>query len=336
MRDSPLPDYVAVAEVLRDSFREGVHYGAAVGLTAAGTIGHARGPIEAPMLARSAVKPLQAAAVLRAGAVLAGPELALAAGSHSGQGIHVAAVEKMLADIGLTVDALGCPAAWPMGDRSYRALLRAGGSPSKLQMNCSGKHAAMLTACVRRGWSTTRYLAADHPLQLLVRDTIEELCGEKVTHTVTDGCGAPQMAMSLAGLARGLRTMMVAPADSPEARVLQAMRDFPEYVAGEARADTRLMRDLPGLVAKVGAEGVHVLAAPTGETVAVKISDGDPQERARTVVALDVLATLGVDTAPVSGMLNVAVMGGGEQVGSVRPIGQEGRVRGDAACTRSS
>ncbi|MBB4930026.1 L-asparaginase II [Lipingzhangella halophila] len=320
MRESPLPEYVSLVEVVRGGFREGVHYGAAVGLTASGEIGYSRGSVSTPMLPRSAAKPFQAAAALRAGAGLGDRELAVAAGSHSGQGIHVAAVEKMLADIGLSPDALGCPAAWPMDRRSYRALLRAGGSPSKLQMNCSGKHAAMLAACVGRGWSVADYLSPGHPLQVLVRETIEELCGEPVTHTVTDGCGAPQMAVSLSGLARGLRAMAHAVEGSPEAAVLRTMRDFPEYVAGEDRSDTRLMRGLPGLVAKIGAEGVLVLLAPAGETVAVKISDGDPQSRARTMAGLTGLRALGVDIAPVSGMLNVDVLGGGEPVGNVRPI----------------
>ncbi|RNL85508.1 asparaginase [Halostreptopolyspora alba] len=320
MRENPLPEYVPVAEVVRGGFREGVHYGAVVGLTASGDVGYSRGRVDTPVLPRSAAKPFQAAATLRAGAGLADRELAVAAGSHSGQGVHVAAVEKTLADIGLTAEALGCPAAWPMDTRSYRALLRAGGSASKLQMNCSGKHAAMLTACVARGWSVEDYLNPDHPLQLLVRETVEELCGEPVTHTVTDGCGAPQMAVSLTGLARGLRAMARAPEDSPEAAVLRAMREFPEYAAGEGRSDTQIMRDLPGVVSKIGAEGVLVLVATSGETIAVKISDGDPQSRARTLVGLSGLRALGIDVAPVSGMLNVDVMGGGEPVGSVRPI----------------
>ena len=32
-------------------------------------------------------------------------------------------------------------------------------------MNCSGKHAAMLSACVAAGWPTAGYLERDHPLQ---------------------------------------------------------------------------------------------------------------------------------------------------------------------------
>jgi len=187
-------------------------------------------------------------------------------------------------------------------------------------MNCSGKHAAMLAACVERGWSTGDYLDPDHPLQALVRREVEELCGEEVVHTTVDGCGAPQLAVSLAGLARGLRAMVLAPESSPEAAVLEAMRKVPENVAGENRTDTLLMRRLPGAVVKMGAEGVIVVAAPTGEVAAVKMSDGDPLFRARTMTVLDALETLGADVREARDLGTAEVHGGGVRVGELRPI----------------
>ncbi|MFC3999635.1 asparaginase [Nocardiopsis sediminis] len=320
MPDTAVPGYVPLAEVVRSGFREGVHYGAVIGLAADGTAAYERGPADAPMFPRSAAKPFQALAALRAGAPLSGPALAIAAGSHSGQDIHIEVVNATLAAAGLTADDLRCPPDRPMGGRFRDALLRAGGEPTRTLMNCSGKHAAMLAACVARGWSTGDYLDPGHPLQLLVRETIEELCGEPVAHTAVDGCGAPQMAVSLTGLARGLRAMALAPAGTPEAAVMAAMREHPEYVAGEGRADTRLMGALPGLVSKIGAEGVIAMATPAGEAVAVKISDGDPQTRARTSVALTALEALGVDIGPARDMLAVDVLGGGAPVGAVRPL----------------
>ncbi|WP_017539988.1 asparaginase [Nocardiopsis halophila] len=317
---SPLPEYVPLAEVVRSGFREGVHYGAVVGIAPDGGTGYARGPVGAPMFPRSAAKPFQALAVLRAGADLSGAELAVAAGSHSGQDIHADIVRKMLADAGLSPDDLRCPVDWPMGRRFRDALLRSGGEPSRLLMNCSGKHAAMLTACTARGWSTADYLDPVHPLQVLVRETIEDMCGEPVAHTAVDGCGAPQMAVSLEGLARGVRAMALAPEGTPEAAVVAAMRAHPEYVAGEGRADTRLMHGLPGLVSKIGAEGVIVLADREGRAVAVKVSDGDAETRARTMVALTALRELGADVSPVSDMLSSDILGGGEPVGAIRPL----------------
>ncbi|MDA8370856.1 MAG: asparaginase [Nocardiopsaceae bacterium] len=314
------PPYVPLVEIVRSGLREGVHYGAAVGLTASGEVGYLRGSADAPMFPRSSAKPFQALAALRAGAPLSGAQIAIAAGSHNGDAVHVAAVEGILAGAGLGTKALGCPADRPMGAAARAALLRSGGAPAPALMNCSGKHAAMLSACVRQGWGTSDYLDPRHPMQVLVRETIEELCDEPVAHTAVDGCGAPQMAVSLLGLARGLQAMTHAPDGSPEAEVLRAMREFPEYVAGADRDDTALMRAVPGLVSKIGAEGVIVMAAPTGETVAVKMSDGDPLTRARTMAALTALAALGVDITPVQDMLSADVLGGGRPVGAVRPI----------------
>ncbi|GAA1070713.1 asparaginase [Nocardiopsis composta] len=314
------PAYVPLAETTRSGLRESVHFGAVVALAASGEVGHARGPVDIPVFPRSAAKPFQAVAALRAGADVEGARLAIAAGSHSGQDIHAEAAAKTLARAGLTPDDLQCPPDWPMGRRFRDDLLRAGGQPTRLLMNCSGKHAAMLAACVARGWSTGDYLDPAHPLQVLVRSTIEELSGEPVAHTAVDGCGAPQMAISLTGLARGVQAMVAADPDTPEGAVVAAMREFPEYVAGEGRDDTRIMRGLPGAVSKIGAEGVIVIAAPTGETAAVKISDGDAETRARTMVGLTALDALGVDVSPVSDLLSGDILGGGRSVGSIRPL----------------
>ncbi len=45
-------------------------------------------------------------------------------------------------------------------------------------MNCSGKHAAMLTACVANGWPVDTYLDPSHPLQLMVRQVMADGAGE--------------------------------------------------------------------------------------------------------------------------------------------------------------
>lgn len=320
MPQSPLPEYVPLAQVVRSGMLESVHYGAVVGLSSSGRISYARGPVHQPMFPRSSAKPFQALAMLRAGAALEGPSLAIAAGSHGGEEVHVAETERILTAAGLGTDALRCPPDAPGGREARAAFVRAGREPERVLMNCSGKHAGMLAACVARGWSTEDYLDPAHPLQLLVRETTEELCGEPVAHTAVDGCGAPQLAVSLAGLARGLWRMRTAAEGSRERAVVEAMSSHPVHVAGTDRIDTDLMTRMPGLVSKGGADGVLVLSAATGETVAVKISDGDAEQRARTLVALDALRTLGVDVSPVRDRLRVDVHGGGAPVGEVRPL----------------
>ncbi|NYH53873.1 L-asparaginase II [Nocardiopsis arvandica] len=320
MPQSPLPEYVPLAEVVRSGMLESVHYGAVVGLSPDGRIAYARGPVHQPMFPRSSAKPFQALAMLRAGASLEGSSLAVATGSHSGEGLHVAETERILTAAGLTADDLRCPPDSPGGKEAREEFVRAGREPERVLMNCSGKHAGMLSACVAQGWSTGDYLDPGHPFQVLVRETVEDLCEEPVAHTAVDGCGAPQLAVTLTGLARGLWRMRTAPGGSPERAVVDAMSSHPLYVAGTGRIDTDLMTRMPGLVAKGGADGVLLLGAATGETVAVKISDGDAEQRARTLVALDALRTLGVDVSSVQDRLRVDVHGGGAPVGEVRPL----------------
>lgn len=320
MNQSPLPSYAPLAEVVRSGMREGVHYGAVIGLSAEGEIAYARGPVHDPMFPRSSAKPFQALAMLRAGAELTGPSLAIAAGSHGGEEFHAAEAERILTSVGLTTDALQCPPDSPGSPTARRAFVAAGREPESRYMNCSGKHAGMLAACVAGGWSTDDYLDPEHPLQLLVREAVEDMCGETIAHTAVDGCGAPQLAVTLAGLARGVQGMRLSPEGTHERDIIEAMSAHPEYVSGPERVDTDLMTRMPGLVSKIGADGVLVLNAPTGETVAVKISDGDAQERSRVAVGLTALRALGVDVSPVGDRLTTPVSGGGATVGEVRAL----------------
>jgi L-asparaginase II len=183
-------------------------------------------------------------------------------------------------------------------------------------MNCSGKHAAMLALCAAKGWPLDTYLDPQHPLQQLIAETLESLSGDPVSHVGTDGCGAPLMAISLTGLARAFRAIALAPPDSPEGRVAEAMRAHPEFVAGTRRSDTWLMRELPGVVAKVGAECVQAVAFPDGRALAFKIYDGG--NRALGPVLARTLATLGVDSPVLDRIADSPLIGGGERVGEVR------------------
>ncbi|MEV6522860.1 asparaginase [Longispora sp. NPDC051575] len=305
---------VVLAEVVRSGFVEGRHRGSLVILAADGTVAAEYGDARTPMLPRSCAKLAQAAAVAAAGVDLPGHLTALSAASHSGEDFHVAGVREILASAGLSADLLRTPADLPY--EREQVHLRAGGEASPLLMNCSGKHAAMLVACAVNGWPLDSYLAPGHPLQVLARDTLADGAGEPVAWTATDGCGAPVHAISLTGLARLYRTAVLSPTGSPLRRVADAMRAFPEYVAGEARLDTRLMRAVPGLLTKVGAEAVQVGALPDGRTFAVKVDDG--AQRAVRPVLGAVLAGLGVGGDVVDEICRVRILGGGREVGGVR------------------
>lgn len=315
MADRP----VVVAEVVRSGFVEGRHHGSAVGLTAEGKVALAVGATEVPVFPRSSNKPMQAAAMLRSGLDLDAELLALGAASHSGEPYHVEGVRKILAGAGLDEGALQCPPAMPLDAEAAREVLRGGGDVARVYMNCSGKHAAMLATCVARGWPTGTYRDPRHPLQLAIRETVERVSGERVAAVGVDGCGAPLFAVSLTGLARAFRAMVLAEPGTPERRVVDAMRAHPERTSGTRRDERALMAGVPGLLVKGGAEGVDAFALADGRAGALKIDDG--AARARVPLTVAVLRALGVDAPVLDRLATTPVLGGGEPVGEVRVVG---------------
>jgi L-asparaginase II len=319
-------DAVELAVVDRSGFVESRHAGIAIVLAPDGTIHTKLGDPSALILPRSSLKPLQALACLSAGAPLEGERLGLATASHSGTDRHAAVALDILHAAGLGEDALECPPAWP-GDTATRdELVRERAEPSRIRMNCSGKHAAMLLACVTNGWDPAGYLSPGHPLQLHVREVVERLLGEKTAATAIDGCGAPVYATTLFGLARAIHRIGNSSPTSPFAlhrsagTLVQAVRENPWTIDGPGRPDTVVNEQL-GVFAKGGAEGVMVMVAPDGTTVALKMLDGSG--RAATAVALRLLERAGAlaasEVAATMQKLPLSVSGGGQDVGAIRP-----------------
>ncbi len=316
-------DSVALVEVVRSGLVESVHRGHVVVLGPDGSVQTARGEIDAPMFPRSCNKPLQAVGLLRAGLTGSREQLALASASHSGETVHVAVARSILADAGVAEDELRCPPDLPMDETARRAVLAAGGGPQRIFMNCSGKHAAMLSTAAARGWLLDGYLDPTHPVQLELARTVAELAGQSIDAVGVDGCGAPIYALSLSGLARAFLRLADA-VDGPEHEVAAAMRAHPELVGGTGRTVTRLMAGLTGLVAKDGAEGVWAAAAPGVGAVAVKIEDGAMRAADRVVVAAlrEPLAAGGLGAAApfLDEMAVEPLFGGGRPVGEIRMI----------------
>ncbi|MFH8518298.1 asparaginase [Streptomyces gelaticus] len=310
------PDLPVLAEVVRSGFVEGRHRGSLVVLAADGSVERSLGDPTAPIFPRSSNKPMQAAAVLRAGLDLSGERLALAAASHSGEDFHLELVRTMLAEHGLTPGDLRTPPDLPLDPAEAETYLAAGRVRERITMNCSGKHAAMLAVCAVNGWDRESYLDPSHPLQQLVHRVVEEAAGEPVTAVGTDGCGAPLMAISLVGLARAFRSFVLAEPGTAERRVGDAMRAHPEYVAGTRRPDTWLMREVPGTLSKMGAEAVQAVALADGRALAFKVEDG--ATRALGPVLARSLRLLGIDAPVVSRIGHAPLLGGGGGVGEIR------------------
>jgi len=315
-----------LAEVVRSGRTESVHRGAVAVLAADGSVQVSLGPATTPIYPRSSNKPFQAAAMLLCGLNLDGELLALAAASHSGEDFHVSGVRKILAVAGLTEDDLQCPADWPLDEREYRAMLVAGEPADRVHMNCSGKHAAMLATCVTAGWPTASYTDPGHPLQQRIRTLLSELAAEPVSAIGVDGCGAPVFAISVTGLARAFRALVLAAAGTPERAVADAMRAYPEWTSGTARPERTLMTAVPGLLVKSGAEGVEGFALADGRAGAVKIEDGAARARVPVTVALlrglAVDAEPGVDLAALDALASSPVTGGDRVVGEIRAVRQ--------------
>lgn len=309
--------------MVRGAVVEGRHHGSVVALGADGEVGWSLGAPDAPLLPRSCVKPLQALAMVRHGLDLPDDLLALACASHSGEPVHLDAVRRILAGAGLGEPDLQTPEDWPFDGEERDRVLQAGGTRSRIAMNCSGKHAAMLATCVVNGWPTATYLHPEHPLQVAVRATLEELTGVPVGATLVDGCGAPLLSTTLAGLARAFARLATA-TDGPEQRVAGAIRRHPTLVSGTRRDEATLLTAIPGAIGKVGAEACYAVALPDGRAVALKIEDGG--DRARPVVmaaALERLGVLdepGVDADAVRATGAHVLLGGGHPVGEVRAV----------------
>ncbi|MDA8232598.1 MAG: asparaginase [Magnetospirillum sp.] len=300
----PSPNPVLV-EVRRGDVVESFHRGAVAVADAAGRLVAAWGDTARPVYPRSALKPVQALALVETGAWgaygLGTEELALAAASHAGSAIHTDRVAGWLRHIGLGAEALECGGHAPSDPAASRALAASDSPPSPLHNNCSGKHAGFLTVARHLRVPTRGYIRRDHPVQNLVAGAIGAMSGcVPVTAAPCgiDGCGIPVFALPLAGLAAAM-ARMAAPGGFPASRraaareIVAAMLSHPHLVAGRGRLCTEFMRAIPRIALKGGAEGVYVAIVPErGWGVAVKIDDG--AGRAAEVAILAVLRRLGL------------------------------------------
>jgi len=324
-----------LAEVVRSGIVESRHRGSLAVLAADGSLLLAIGTVGRPMFPRSSNKPMQAVAMLRYGLRLEGELLALAAASHSGEEFHVRGAREILRTAGLSESDLQCPPDLPLDEAARNAWLREGGVADRVHMNCSGKHAAMLATCVAAGWPTENYRDPGHPLQVRIKRVIAGLAGEAVAATGVDGCGAPLFSISVVGLARAFRELVLAETGSAERAVADAMRANPVWTSGTTRAEAAMTGAVPGLLIKSGAEGVCAFALADGRAAAIKFDDG-AQRAAPPLVAELLTQLIGPDErdaaeartgsavpagfAVLAGLARPPVNGGGVPVGEIRAV----------------
>jgi L-asparaginase II len=278
-----------VVEVTRGPIVESVHRGAAIVVDADGRTVFACGDVDRPVYPRSAIKALQALALVESGIAdrlgLSDQELALCCASHSGEPAHVAAAASMLAKAGRDATALECGAHWPsvVAEAGYR-LAATGARPSPLHNNCSGKHAGMICLACGEGVDPRGYVRRAHPVQRRIAGVLAEVTGtaiDQATPCGTDGCSIPTYGFALRALAHAFARFGTGHGLAREraraaARLRAAVAGNPFFVAGTDRFDTRAMTILGDRAfTKTGAEGVHCAALPgQGLGIAVKCADG--------------------------------------------------------------
>jgi L-asparaginase II len=226
---------------------------------------------------RSSAKPLQALPVIRARPDLEDAEIAIACASHLHRPDQLDPVRSLLAKAEASEDDLEC-----------------GVEPTRLEHNCSGKHAAMLLLCAQMGWPRAGYRLAGHPCQTAMRAEVAVAAEVEPSSipTAVDGCGVVTYALSLERMAHAFSRLEVLAGGS---RAADSMRAYPELIRGPGAADTELMRLGQGWVAKGGAEGLLCAVSGDGLGIALKVEDGSTRAVRSGLAAF--LARLGHETA---------------------------------------
>ena len=296
-------------EVLRNEMVESVHDGHLLILDSSGKDLLKIGDVDQLIYPRSAVKSLQASAMLRAGLKVSGEQLALACASHAGSRAHLDVALSILRSVNHDESALRNTPDKPL-DPAERAAW-GDKAPTSLAANCSGKHSAMVATCAVNGWDLETYKNPEHPLQIAIATEFEKLSGEKITKVGVDGCGAALFAISLRALARAIRNLTLSN-EAIHKEVVSACRNNPIMVSGVGRLPTLLMQKVPGLFAKDGAEGVMIMSTPKGEVIVWKMSDGS--QRGNAPLSIATLSHLGITVD----LERENVMGDGRVVGEIR------------------
>jgi len=315
-----VPNAVPLVRVVRSGVTESVHLGHVAVCDPSGRLLAAAGDPDRLLFSRSSMKPLQAAVSLRRiGEPLPQDLAAMLCASHNGEPVHVRTVRRLLRSGGLSERQLGCPPDLPMAPFARRDV----SGPRRVYHNCSGKHAGMLLAADRSGFELETYLLPSHPLQREIVRAVRTATDADPLIGV-DGCGAPVHGLPLRAMATLFARLSV-----PErlgrlaetaATAVAAMRAEPYLVAGRGRSDTRIMEAVPGVICKVGAEGLHC-AAMLGQGIGVAVRVDDGSDRAAAPALVKTLELLGVLDEPelerLAPVAAPAVLGGGRPVGAL-------------------
>jgi L-asparaginase II len=249
------------------------------------------GAIEAPIFPRSAMKPLQALALIEylneaadSYPALSLAEKALICASHNGETFHSEGVKLLLQKFNISPDALICGAHWSLDQTSLIDQVRSMDSPEKTHNNCSGKHAGMLILAQLLTGSPEGYADIAHQAQQRILGVLEMMTGSDLTSFANgiDGCGAPVYSAPLGNWARAFALfagggLLPIARETACADLTKAIAANPLYIAGHNRACSAINHVYgEAITVKVGAEGVYSAAFhELGLGLMLKTRDGN-------------------------------------------------------------
>lgn len=271
-----------LCRVTRGDLTESIHVIFATVVDDTGSVIYSAGDSNYFTCIRSSLKPFQAAASIKAGAVdaagFADDEIALMCASHLGESVHVKTGQSMLNKLGYTIDDYECGVHAPADIASRQGLIKSGSDPNPLHNNCSGKHAGMLSLAKHLTGKPEGYIKPDHPVQKTIYKLLQEYTGIEDIPMETDGCSAPTAFFTLETIARLYQVL--ATDKYPElVRAYSAMVSHPYNVAGNGHFDTKFIAALKGNgITKGGGESVRGIALKNRDGnnlgIALKVLDG--------------------------------------------------------------
>ena len=303
VRDNAVMDLTPLIKLTRGGTLECLHFGAVAVVNTQGQLVAQAGDPHWLTFSRSTLKALQALPFMEAD----GPrqfgfsqeQVALLCASHNGEAQHVALVQGMLEQTGLTYKALRCGCHVPGIFTQLDQAPPPGLVFDERHNNCSGKHAGFLAYCVQHGLSLEDYTEPAHPLQQAIRVEVARAVGMDANDLKIgiDGCSAPNYALPLSKLAYGYARLASGHRDAEFGEsfgfLSDAMTAHSDLVSGTGRNDLAFMQAGRGdWVSKVGADGVQVLGSKSrGEAFAIKVIDAN--KPALFAASVEVLEQLG-------------------------------------------
>jgi len=295
-----------LVNVWRGNAIENYHSGAVAIVDAHGRVIWSIGEIQRPIFPRSAIKPLQAIALLDEKVEKKYPltraELALACASHTGEAIHTQALDRWLEKIKCTEDDLECGESYPQLQKDFLNAVHKGRPPSRRYHCCSGNHAGFLTLCRAYKEPTLNYRLYSHEVQKRWFEIVGDLTDLDPLRLPWgyDGCGIPTVAIPLQRLAKAY-AKFADPCDLSLAyqrsisTIRNAIAENPTMFGGTNELTTTIAKAMPSsLIVKNGAEGVIIASLPEAALgIAIKIDSGNAQA-AKVVLgaALEKIAVL--------------------------------------------